>query len=131
MSETEAAEWMADFNQADPRALHTLVSQDPLIAARVFHWTVRLVMRTLFNCTDTPDNLHCDGIAANTLPGIFGHVRAYLGVVEEQMRKALHVHMLIQCNCLRHSRLPPPPLPRPPGSRLTHVSASGHPGTFR
>ena len=27
---------------------------------------------------------------------MFGHVRAYLGVVEEQMRKALHIHMLVQ-----------------------------------
>ena len=36
------------------------------------------------------------GIPANEQSGVFGHVRAYLGVVEPQMRKALHLHMLIQ-----------------------------------
>ena len=37
-----------------------------------------------------------DSVAAHETPGIFGHVRAFLGVVEPQMRKALHIHMLIQ-----------------------------------
>ena len=37
-----------------------------------------------------------DSVAAREVPGIFGYVRAYLGVVEPQMRKALHVHMLVQ-----------------------------------
>ncbi|CAK0897224.1 unnamed protein product, partial [Prorocentrum cordatum] len=96
MTDDEATQWMTDFNREDPRRLHRAVAKDPLIATRVFHWTVRLVMRALFNCTGAPDELNCDGIAAKNLPGIVGHVRAHLGVVEEQMRKALHIHMLIQ-----------------------------------
>ena len=61
----------------------------------MFHWTVRLVIRTLFNCADEPGR-QPDNIASSELPGIFGHVQAYFGVVEPQMRKALHVHMLVQ-----------------------------------
>ena len=33
---------------------------------------------------------------------MFGHVRAYFGVVEPQMRKALHLHMLIQLAGFSH-----------------------------
>ena len=96
MTEAEATQWMAEFDREDPRRLHRYVAQNPLTATKVFHHTVRLVIRTLFNCTDSPEALRADGIAANDTPGIFGHVRAFLGVVEEQMRKALHIHMLVQ-----------------------------------
>ena len=34
--------------------LHSLVAANPLAATRCFHWTVRLVIRTLFNCADNP-----------------------------------------------------------------------------
>ena len=66
-----------------------------MAATRCFHWTVRLVIRTLFNCEDVAGQA-VDSVAAREVPGIFGYVRAYLGVVEPQMRKALHVHMLVQ-----------------------------------
>jgi hypothetical protein len=56
---------------------------------------VKLVIKTLFNC-DVKPGTALDSVAAHETPGIFGHVRAYLGVVEPQMRKALHIHMLIQ-----------------------------------
>ena len=95
LSDEEAAEYAAHIVKGDPRRLHVLVAQDPLVATRVFHWTVRLVIRTLFNCADKP-GCQPDNIASTELPGIFGHVRAYFGVVEPQMRKALHVHMLVQ-----------------------------------
>ena len=65
------------------------------MATRCFHWTVRLVIRCLFNCEVKP-GAALDSIAAHETPGIFGYVRAFLGVVEPQMRKALHIHMLIQ-----------------------------------
>ena len=86
---------MSDFLRDDPRRLHSLVAGNPLAATRCFHWTVRLVIRTLFNCADKP-GLSADGVPANEVLGVFGHVRAYSGVVEPQMRKALHLHMLIQ-----------------------------------
>ena len=53
------------------------------------------MIATLFNCADEPGVVP-DGIPAKETPGIFGYVRAYLGVVEPQMRKALHIHMLVQ-----------------------------------
>ena len=70
-----------------------VVAANPLAATRCFHWTVKLVIRMLFNCDNLPGKA-TDSIAAHEEPGIFGYVRAYLGVVEPQMRKALHLHML-------------------------------------
>jgi hypothetical protein len=94
-SDEEAAAYKNDFLQDDPRRLHALVATNPLAATRCFHWTVRLVIRTLFHCADKPGT-SADAIPAQETPGVFGHVRAYFGVVEPQMRKALHIHMLIQ-----------------------------------
>ena len=74
---------------------YSLVAGNPLAATRSFHWTVPLVIRTLLDCADKA-GLSTDGILANEIAGVFGHVRAYFGVVEPQMRKALHLHMLIQ-----------------------------------
>jgi len=94
LSDEEARVYVKDMLHKNPRRLHELVAGNPLVATRTFHWTVRLVLRTLFNCADKPGSAP-DNIPANALPGILGHVRAYLGVVEPQMRKALHIHMLI------------------------------------
>ena len=91
--DTEA--YIAEYLKENPRRLHAAVASNPLAATRCFHWTVKLVIRTLFHCRDSP-GAALDGIAAHETPGIFGHVRAYMGVVEPQMRKALHVHMLVQ-----------------------------------
>ena len=85
------------------RRLHDIAVQDPLAATTCFHYTVRLVIRTLFHCTDPGQPYH-DGLATESEPGIFGHVAGYLGVVEPQMRKALHIHMLIQLHGFSHPR---------------------------
>ena len=90
---TEA--YIASFLKDNPRRLHEAVASNPLAATRCFHWTVKLVIRTLFNCDDAPGQA-LDSIVARDTPGIFGHVRAYMGVVEPQMWKALHLHMLVQ-----------------------------------
>ena len=66
-----------------------------MAATRCFHWTIKLVIRTLFNC-DADAGQASDSVAAHEEPSIFGYVRAFLGVVELQMRKALHIHMLVQ-----------------------------------
>ena len=95
MTDSEAEQYMKDFLQENPRRLHELVVANPLAATRCFHWTVRLVIRTLFNCEDQA-GIAPDGIPAHEEAGVFGHVRAYFGVVEPQMRKALHIHMVIQ-----------------------------------
>ncbi len=94
---------MNEFLHANPRRLQELVAISPLAATRCFHWTVRLVIRTLFNCAYTP-GVHQDNVAAHELPGIFGYVRAYFGVVEPQMRKALHVRMIVQLLGFSHHR---------------------------
>ena len=95
LSDAETESFLKEFVRENPRRLHEAVAANPLSATRCFHWTLKLVIRVLFNCDEIPGR-SCDSIAANTIPGIFGHVRAYLGVVEPQMRKALHCHMLIQ-----------------------------------
>ena len=86
---------MSEFLDQHPRSLHELVASDPLVGTRVFHWTVKLVVRTLFNCADKTDAC-VDHVSTRETPGVFGHVRGDFGVVEPQMRKALHIHMLIQ-----------------------------------
>ena len=91
--DTEAI--LADALRDNPRRLHQAIVANPLAATRCFHWTVKLVLRALFNCGDSPGAAP-DSVAARETPGIFGHVRAYLGIVEPQMRKALHIHMLVQ-----------------------------------
>ena len=95
LSDEEAKLYLDEFLAENPRRLHELVVRDPLVATCVFHWTVRLVIKELFNCADKP-GLHADNIPARGEAGVFGHVRAYHGVVEPQMRKALHIHMLVQ-----------------------------------
>ena len=101
--DVESATYMQDLLGTAPRKLHELVAGCPLAATRCFHWTVRLVIRVLFNCADLPGKTP-DGIPAFAQPGVFGHVRAFLGVVEPQMRKALHIHMLIQLLGFSHPR---------------------------
>ena len=78
-----------------PRRLHEIAVQDPSSAARCFHYTVRLVIATLFHCTK-PGRPFADCLPTETEPGIFDHIAGYLGVVEPQLRKALHIHMLLQ-----------------------------------
>ena len=94
-SDGDTKAYIEHFLRDNPRRLHAAVASNPLAATRCFHWTVKLVIRTLFNCKDSAD-VALDGIVAQETPGVFGHVRAYLGVVEPQMRKALHIHMLVQ-----------------------------------
>ena len=102
VEDSVASEFVRDLLHENPRKLHALVACNPLVATRCFHWAVREVIRTLFNCDDAPGGV-CDSIAARETLGIFGHVRAYLGVVEPQMRKALHMHMFDATAGLRSS----------------------------
>ena len=86
-----------------PRRLHEIVVQDPLVAPRCFHYTVRLVIQTLFHCSK-PGRPFADCLPCRVEPGVFQHVAGYLGVVEPQMRKSLHFHMLIQLHGFAHPR---------------------------
>ena len=88
-------EYFSRLLQSNPRLLHEMASQDPLAATRCFHYTVRLVIDTLFNSA-APGSCFADSIPARVEPGVYGHLAGYLGVVEPQMRKSLHLHMLIQ-----------------------------------
>ena len=81
--ETEA--YIENVLKDNPRRLHEAVAANPMAATRCFHRTVKLVLRTLFNCEASPGKA-ADGIAAGEEPGLFGYVRGFLGVVEPQMR---------------------------------------------
>ena len=52
-SDAEGEEYMKSFLADNPRRLHQMVAANPLAATYCFHWTVRLVLRTLFSCTAT------------------------------------------------------------------------------
>ena len=67
MSNEEVTAYMKEFLGEDPRRLHSLVAANPLAATRCFHWTVRLVIRTLFNCADKPAS-SSDGVCNLALP---------------------------------------------------------------
>ena len=73
---------------------------------QAFYFTVQLVIEELFNCvpgaTSVGREQHMDGIAARLEAGIFGSVSGYLGVIEAQMRKMLHLHMLVQLHGFSH-----------------------------
>ncbi len=43
-----------------------------------------------------------DGVAARLEAGILGSVAGCLGVIEAQMRKMLHLHMLVQLHGFSH-----------------------------
>ena len=81
LSDAETAVYMKDFLREHPRRLHELTASNPLAATRCFHWTVRLVIRTLFNCEDKRGS-SLDSVVGKDIPGIFGTVRAYYGIVE-------------------------------------------------
>ena len=105
----ESAKWPAhvidleadDDAQAEFRGrltslqIHEVVANDPVAATRCFHTLVTLVITALLNCTIDPKKLHPDGIASGDLPGVLDHLSSFCGVVEPQMRKALHLHALL------------------------------------
>ena len=78
-----------------------MAAQDPLAATRCFHYTVRAVIATLFNCA-TPGHCYPDGLPTRAEPGVYGNIAGYLGVVEPQVRKALHLRMLVQLHGFAH-----------------------------
>ena len=95
LPDSATEQFLTELLGESPRKLHEMAAQDPLAATKCFHYTVRLTIEALFNCVP-PGKTYPDGLPSHTEPGVFGHVAAYLGVVEPQMRKALHIHMLIQ-----------------------------------
>ena len=75
--------------------IHEVVANDPVAATRCFHTLVQLVITVLLNCTIDPKKLHPDGVASGDMPGVFDYISSICGVVEPQMRRALHLHALI------------------------------------
>ena len=70
-----------------------------------------MVLEELCNCTRPAPvpkalakDLYPDGFPCRNEPGIFGNIAGYLGMVEPQMRKTLHIHMLIQLLGFAHPR---------------------------
>ena len=95
LSDEATEAYLAALLKKNPRQLHEMAAQDPLAATRNFHYTVKMVLDKLFNCVASGKPFP-DGIAGRCEPGVFGHVAGFLGVVEPQMRKALHMHMLVK-----------------------------------
>ncbi len=75
--------------------LFHIVASDPVAAVRAFHAHVRTLFQTLLRCAVHPAALAPDGIASDTLPGVFGPVASYYGAVEPQLRGSLHIHMIL------------------------------------
>ena len=69
LPDAETEDFLKEFIRENPRRVHEAVAANPLAATRCFHWTLKLVIRTLFNCDDSPGRC-CDSIAANAAPGI-------------------------------------------------------------
>ena len=92
---------LKDVRSKNSAALAELVISDPLAAAKCFHTTVEMTMELLFNSTRpvhkgaAPKHLPLDGFACQTNPGCAGFLSWYMGVVEPQLRKALHLHALL------------------------------------
>ncbi|THH07769.1 hypothetical protein EW146_g9213 [Bondarzewia mesenterica] len=66
------------------------IAADPYAAAKFFHFIVNAIIRTLFGVQIS------EGSGAITSGvGIFGHVSAYVGIVECQGRGTLHLHIIL------------------------------------
>ena len=67
-SDEQTDSFISEFLCDHPRRLHELVGKNPLAATQCFHWTVKLVIQTLFNCAP-PGRCHADAVPANEAPG--------------------------------------------------------------
>ncbi|TFY54236.1 hypothetical protein EVJ58_g8978 [Rhodofomes roseus] len=65
------------------------IASDAYAAARFFHFTIRLVLETLFGV-----RVRTGGRMESKI-GVFGHLAAYFGTVECQGRGTLHLHLLL------------------------------------
>ena len=75
-SDDDTEAYIASVLKEHPRKLHEAVAANFLAATRCFHWTVKLVIRIVFNCDDSPGEA-MDPVVAQAILCIFGHVRAY------------------------------------------------------
>ena len=67
----------------------TNVSKDPFSSAKYFHFIVKCVLEILFGfIKKTSGQIHRE-------EGIFRKVQSYVGTVEAQGRRTLHLHMLL------------------------------------
>jgi hypothetical protein len=64
------------------RDRNLLMSQNPVAAARFFHFMVKVFLRDIL-CWESEN------------PGLFGHTEAFYGTVEQKGRLTLHLHQLL------------------------------------
>ncbi|KAF8484113.1 hypothetical protein JB92DRAFT_3131919 [Gautieria morchelliformis] len=64
------------------------IAADPYAAAKFFHFTIKVVLETLFGIKVTEHKV-------KSTPGILGEVNAYIGTVKSQGRATLHLHLLV------------------------------------
>ena len=75
---TSFDDWLAFSKSGD--------GSDPVACAKYFHSVVRLFIEVFLGYNFKTDCF---------VPSVFGKVKEFFGVIEEQQRKQLHIHMLI------------------------------------
>ena len=91
----------AELLTKDPHYMEDVILLDPVASVQCFHCTVSLTFAQLlgtvpFVTSRAPKKRHLDGVAADVVPGIYGHISGATAVAEPQLRKALHLHALLQ-----------------------------------
>ena len=83
----EMAAYYERVKKGNRHVLHELATQYPAAAARCVHWTFDQVLQVLFNCAPAgnvkPDEMHTDGIAAHSEPGLANYLFSYLGIFKQ------------------------------------------------
>ena len=95
---------------ADPTIFRRLANRHPLAAMRAIRFTFERTLDTLFNCSLHKDQplqvdataLKADLFAADTVPGVLGHIAAYYGVVETTKSMREHLHMMLHIINFEH-----------------------------
>ena len=108
LSDEEMSRFYGQLSHKDKQSLMRWAIDDPTACVKCFWATLQLVFEELCQCF--PGNygqiraLPPDGVSSKTEPGIFAHVAQYVGAIEPQMRKALHLHALLCVHGFRHPR---------------------------
>lgn len=103
--DSDVSRYFEDLTKRDPEFLRKLLVREPVASQRAFHNVLCLQLRELLHLSGVSlrdTTLYLDGVCSETTPGIFGRCSAFIGAVEPQQRKVLHVHLLIHLHGFGH-----------------------------